>query len=543
MRAEPGGEPVRRLGKLLALAGLPALIGSLALAGHAYLDRRAGLVAELEARARDHHRAIAALLEGPAGAEAPVGPPRDVAGGRERARALVEELDWPVGTVRLVAVDAAAGSPPPAAEPEPDRLFREPLPGGGLLLEHRVEAGTLRRVAAAAALPWLLAGAACAASLVLAHALLRRGILTPAVAALDALVAAAGGRPAAAGAEPGWAAPWLEAGRLAAGRQSERLAAAEAAEAPLAAALEAIEEGVALLAADGRLLHANAAFARVLGGRGAAPPALGRPLEPQVQAALARKPGVRTLELASGDRLILLATPGESPPGAAAAAPRAPSLPVPPGGPRLACIVQEVAEALASVTRQAVLLHELTTDPATRERAEQLRRAAERCTRAIAPLLAPERPARPTAIALDRLLEARVERLRQQGVEVVAGIAPGLPAIAADPDRLADLLDGLFAAARPSAEGGVPARLRVRLRRGGPGLLLEVERAGGGAAEAPAGLALLAHRARELGAEFAAEVGRDGAPLLRLALPLASYEPREPTLDRLLVLEGERGAA
>jgi hypothetical protein len=63
-------------------------------------------------------------------------------------------------------------------------------------------------------------------------------------------------------------------------------------------------------------------------------------------------------------------------------------------------MVQEVAEALALVARQAVLLHELASEPVTRARAGELRRAVERCTRAIAPLLAPPRP-RP--VAFDRL--------------------------------------------------------------------------------------------------------------------------------------------
>jgi hypothetical protein len=64
-------------------------------------------------------------------------------------------------------------------------------------------------------------------------------------------------------------------------------------------------------------------------------------------------------------------------------------------------MVQEVAEALALVARQAVLLHELAAEPGTRTRAGELRRAVERCTRAIAPLLAPGRAARPASVGAD----------------------------------------------------------------------------------------------------------------------------------------------
>lgn len=544
MATKPGDGPARRLGALLALAGLPAVAAGLLLGVQAYREGRAGFLAELEGRAREHGRVLEALLDGPLDAEARADPgPRDVAGSIERARALVAALDWPAGAIRLLPVEAEGGLGPVDGSAG-ESVWRRPIGRSGLVLEHRVEAGAPHRAGLAAAAPWLLASAALTASTAVAHLLIRRRILAPALVALDGLVAAADGRPVAGEGGEGWARPWLEDGVRAARARAERLAAAEAAEAPLAAAIEALDEGVALVAADGRLLLVNSAFARALGGSDPGRLAIGRPLEPAMRAALARLSGVRELALASGDRLYLLSAVGEAVTESEPPSRRETPAAGPLAGPRLASMIQELAEALAQVARQALLLHELSAEPAVRARAEQLRRAAERCTRAIAPLLAPSRPPRPTAVALDRLLEPRLERLRRAGVEVVTGIAPSLPTIAADPDRLADLLDGLVAALAPLPGTGEPVRLRLRLRRGGAGLRLELERsAAREAAGRPPGLALLEHRARELGAALACEPGPEGGQVLRLDLPLEAPRPAEPAPGRLLVVEGGRGAA
>lgn len=541
MATTPGDGPARRLGALLALAGLPAIAAGLLLGVRAYREGRAEFLAELQARAREHALVLEAFLDGPLDAEAPGEPGvRDVAGGMERARALVAGLDWPAGAIRLLPADDASRTTPGDGS-EAELVWRGPIGRTGLVLEHRVEAAVPRGAALAAAAPWLFATAALAASIAVAYFPIRRRVLAPALAALDGLVAAADGRPVAGDGGEGWARPWLEEGVRVARARAERLAAAEAAEATLAAAIEALEEGVALVAADGRLRLVNSAFARALAGSEAGRPAIGRPLEPAMRAALVRLAGVRELALASGERLILLPavadTVSESEPPSRPEVPSAGPL----AGPRLASTIQELAEALAQVARQALLLHELSAEPAVRARAEQLRRAAERCTRVIAPLLAPPRPARPTPVALDRLLEPRLERLRRAGVEVAAGIAPSLPPVVTDPDRLADLLDGLVTALLPLPGTEGPVRLRLRLRRVGVGLRLELERHGAGENEHLPGLALLEHRARELGATLACESGPEGGRLLRLDLPLGAPLAAEPAPGRLLVVEGGRG--
>jgi PAS domain-containing protein len=410
MRAKPGGEPARSATKLLALAGLPGALACLLLAALAWSQGRAAFRAELQARAREQQRMVEALLEGPTDAEAVLDPlPRDVAGVRERVRALVAALDWPAGTVRLV--EAGSSGPDALDGGEAALVFRRPLGGSGLLLEHRVEPAALRRAGLGAAFPWLLALALLALTAALAEFWVRRRILVPAVAALDDLAAAAAGRPSAAAADPGWARPWVEEGRRAARAQADRIAAGEAAEATLTAALGAVEEGVAVLDAEGRLVFANAAFGRAVAGAGQEPPRPGRSLEPALRAALARAGGLRELALGSGGRLLLLlGSPASLPPVGGTPAPSRTKPPPSLGGPRLASMVQEVAEALALVARQAVLLHELASEPTSRARAGELRRAVERCTRAIAPLLAPPRALRPDAVAHDRLGAAGGER-------------------------------------------------------------------------------------------------------------------------------------
>jgi PAS domain-containing protein len=393
MRGKPGGEPAGRATPLVALVALPAILLASGLAARGWVEGRAAFLAELERRAAEQHRIAQALLEGPADAEvSTVLLPRDEAGARERLRALVATLDWPAGTIRLVeAADA-----PALADAAGDPLtFRRPIGTSGLSLEHRVEPGAVRRAAIAGAAPWLLALSLLASTAVVAELLVRRRILAPAVAALDALVAAAAGRPSGA-ALRGWAAAWVEAGRRAARERAERAAAAEATEATLLAALEAVEEGVAVVDGEGRLVFANGAFTRAV-ERGGAEACSGRTLDAAARAALAATGSLRELPLASGGRLLLLARPAASLQGGAAPA----GGPPPIGTPRLAAMVQEVAEALALVARQAVLLHELAAEPGTRTRAGELRRAVERCTRAIAPLLAPGRAARPASIGAD----------------------------------------------------------------------------------------------------------------------------------------------
>lgn len=422
MRGKPEGEPAGRATPLVALAVLPGILLAAGLTAYAWEKGRSVFLGELERRAAEQHRLVEALLEGPADSEASAAlVPRDEAGVRERLQALVAILDWQAGTVRLV--EATRDPPDPGGSGEAAPIFRRPIGASGFLLEHRVEPAALRRAGLKAASPWLFALALLCLTAVLAELRVRRRIVEPAVAGLEAVVAAAAGRPSGAAADPGWAWPWVEEGRRAARARADRAAAAEAAEATLTAALGAVEDGVAVLDAEGRLVFANAAFGRAIAEAGQAPPGPGRSLEPALRAALARAGGLRELALGSGGRLLLLERAATGPPVGEAAAPLRATRPPSLGGPRLASMVQEVAEALALVARQAVLLHELASEPGTRARAGELRRAVERCTRALAPLLAPARPAPPVAVEADEKRAVEGER------------RPALLAAAAGPPR------------------------------------------------------------------------------------------------------------
>lgn len=540
MQERPRGGLAERQRILLLLLGAPAVGLALLAALLAARDAREATRLALVERAREQGRAVDAVLgaagESEAGDEVAVG---DRASRFDRARELVRGFDWPEGSVQLRTLGAAdrASADRASADRAQDSadtslLLVQPLAGGTVRLEHPTPTAELDRAAWTAARPWLTAAAALGLLLGLVHLVLRSRLLLPAGRALDALVEVASGRPIAGDAVPDWAAPRLDAARAALRREAERLAAAEASLAMLEAALEAVGEGVALVAPDGRLLLVNGALReRVAGGPGERlrPGAL---LDPALRPTLLAAPGARELRLAGGGTMLLV--PAAPPTGGALA-----TLPAR-AGLRLAGIVQEVGEALAQVARQALLLHELAPDLATRERAEELRRAAERCTRAIAPLVLPRRPIPPRPVAVDRLLEERLERLRRGGTTLLAGLAPALPPVSGDAARLGELLDGLLAAlAGPEGVGS----LRVRLRRGGAGLLLDLERVEAAALRNPAGLALLEHRAREAGVPLATSEPAPGVRLVRLEW--AHHPPLvdEPALGRLVVVGGGRGAS
>lgn len=398
MQERPRGGLAERQRTLLLRIGTPVVGLALLAALLAARDAREATHAAFLERAREQGRAVEAVLgaagDSEAGDEVPAG---DRASRLDRARQLVGGLDWPAGEVRLVA--PSSGDPAEADRAEdPEHaslLLVQPLAGGAVRLEHPLPAASLAAAARAAALPWLVAAAALGVVLAVVHLLLGRRLLVPAEHSLAALAEIAAGRPPAPATLPDWAAPWLEAARAGARREAERLAGAEAALALLEAALEAASEGVAVLDPEGRLLFVNGALRERVGGAAGDRLRPGAPLDPTLRPTLLAEPGAREVRLGDGGAMLLV------PAGSAACGPttalsaRA--------GPRLAGMVQEVGETLAQVARQAMLLHELAPDPTTRERASELRRAAERCNRAIAPLVVPRRPLPPRPVAVERL--------------------------------------------------------------------------------------------------------------------------------------------
>lgn len=502
MRARPVEGEAKGASRAWSGPGLVAIL--LLAAALAWHDARRSLLADLEETAEAHRRAVLAVLDPGEALEAPAGG-RDEGDRRERAlavtAALVAALDG--GPIRVALV---AGDPVPTGD-SGGAVVRELAPLG-LALVHRLEEGVLLRAGLAAAAPWVASAGLLALGLVITGRRERRA----------AAQRAARERARAAAEEA------LRA----------HLAEAEAQEALLLAAVEAIGEGVAIVEPDGRPIVLNTAFRRGLAGRGIAIPA--EPGAALDLAALARIEELRRLELARGQLLLL-------PEVAATAQRTAPPLPAGPAGPRLAGIVQELGEALARVAREAVVLNELATDPAARARLERLRAAAERCTRLLAPLLAPPRPPLRRAVALDALIAERLARLfADRATRPAVAIAPGLPPASADPERLAALLDGLLQAlaasnALAAAPGSArPDALRVQLRRGEGGLVLELEGPASGEDGESLDPLVWGERAREAGAALRLE---RTASLLRIRLELPIHATGQG--GRLVLIEGEGG--
>lgn len=505
MRARPFEEEASGVRRSWWGPGLLAILLLLLAAAIAWQQARRALLLGLEETAEAHRRAVLAVLDTGEGLEVPAAG-RDESERRERAlaaaAALVAALDG--RAIRLALVDAD-----PAPGLDRSEAIASELAPLSLWLVHRLEEGALLRASFAAAAPWSAAAGLLALGLALAARRERREVV----------------RRAARDRERAEGERALRA----------RLAETEAHEALLLATVEAIGEGVAILAPDGRPIVVNTAFRRGLAGRG-----LELRSEPGARfdlEALSRIEELRRFELAAGQLLLL-------PEAAATVRPTGPSVPAGPTGPRLAGIVQELGEALARVAREAVVLHELASDPALKARLERLRAAAERCTRLVAPLLAPPRPVVRRPVALDRLLEERTTGRAGGQPPVLLGIAPRLPPASADPERLAALLDGLLGALAgtggPAAAGGSPgeaAPLRLRLRRGGAGLVLDLERLGSGEEEERELDPLLwAERAREAGASLALERS-ETVRCVRLELPIHSAAQAA----RLVVIEGEGG--
>jgi two-component system NtrC family sensor kinase len=129
----------------------------------------------------------------------------------------------------------------------------------------------------------------------------------------------------------------------------------------------------------------------------------------------------------------------------------------------LAGVAHEINNPLAVVAAQSLLLAEEAEGTPLAERAEKVRRAAERCGRIVASLLASARQKPPkrekvelrTAVATG--LDLTAEVAREAGIEVATEIAPDLPAIRGDADQLAHLVGNLVGNAR-AALAGMPPR-------------------------------------------------------------------------------------
>ncbi|MCS6877607.1 MAG: PAS domain-containing protein [Geminicoccaceae bacterium] len=428
MALQPGASdtPAAAIRRAILAAGAGVLAFALLAAALAFGWAVHATDATLAAAVASRKAVLEAVFAGGAELEAPAG--RDEPAADEKARAILAALDDDRLRARLLL----------AHEPDDPDAVRVPIAGTGARLSVRLVPEARLAAGLAAALPFLLAGLIALAGL----------------ASVDRLA-----RPRLAD-----TAERLARYERRLREETVRREATEAAEARLSAALETVAQPVALVDREGRVLFANGAF-RARAGEEAGIGAVAREV--------AAHAGMRAIALASGERILIGASEPDRAPAPAA------GVVVPfarvEGVPRLADRLQELAEALARVAREAVLLHGLAPDAASRARAETLRAAAERCTRLVAGLIAPTRTPRRRAVALDRLVEERLAApLVRRGRPPLLGIAPALPPVVADPEELATLFAALADGLAVS-----PGGLRIRLRRAGEALSLDLETAGG----------------------------------------------------------------
>jgi len=147
-------------------------------------------------------------------------------------------------------------------------------------------------------------------------------------------------------------------------------------------------------------------------------------------------------------------------------------------GSLLAGVAHELNNPLSVVVGQATMLADAAADPKTSERAEKIRRAADRCARIVRSFLSLARRKTPemTAVQLNAVVEMAVDllayQLRTADVSLVLDLASDLPPLLADADQLNQVVTNLVHNAL-QALGDVPRprRLTVSTRYGGNGVL------------------------------------------------------------------------
>jgi PAS domain S-box-containing protein len=163
-------------------------------------------------------------------------------------------------------------------------------------------------------------------------------------------------------------------------------------------------------------------------------------------------------------------------------------------GSLLAGVSHELNNPLSIVVAQAVMLERATGGSALAERAQKIRKAADRCARIVQTFLAMARQKRPERkpVALNDVARAAMELtsygLKVDGIAVDLQLAEGLPQIAADADQLHQVIVNLVVNAQ-HALADLPAEHERRvIVRTAPGIepktvILEVADTGPGVPE------------------------------------------------------------
>ncbi len=138
-------------------------------------------------------------------------------------------------------------------------------------------------------------------------------------------------------------------------------------------------------------------------------------------------------------------------------------------GALLAGVAHELNNPLSVVVAQALLLRETAQQPRTRQRAQRIADAADRCARIVKTFLSMARQSSPKRAEVDlnevvgAALDVTGYGLRSADVETVCRLAPDLPPVWADGDQLTQVLMNLIVNAQQAmAEQTPPRRLEIR---------------------------------------------------------------------------------